>query len=93
MPSCSFIEEQRLILEAKLARYRAIDPSGRDPAWIRQKRVIAIPHLVAALAAIKNGSYGMCQSCEEEIPIARLKAVPGATRCIACQRELDRHGQ
>lgn len=37
-----------------------------------------------ALEQIKNGNYGICVSCSEEIPIARLKAQPFADRCIRC---------
>jgi len=38
----------------------------------------------AALARIKDGSYGICASCGEEIPDERLKALPYATTCIKC---------
>ncbi|WP_027714911.1 TraR/DksA family transcriptional regulator [Desulfuromonas sp. TF] len=30
-----------------------------------------------------------CEDCEEEIPAARRKAVPGCTRCIDCQRKFE----
>jgi len=44
-----------------------------------------------ALARIENGSYGVCLQCEEDIPLKRLKAVPWADFCIACQERADRH--
>lgn len=31
-----------------------------------------------------------CEECEEEIPEARRRAVPGVRRCVTCQGELDR---
>ena len=40
--------------------------------------------LQAALARIEDGSYGLCQSCGEEIAEARLAAIPEATRCVNC---------
>jgi len=32
----------------------------------------------------------VCEDCEEPIPEARRKAVPGVRRCVGCQREVDR---
>jgi len=34
--------------------------------------------------------FGLCAECEEEIPWARLEAIPYATLCIACQAKHDR---
>ena len=39
-----------------------------------------------ALKRIDDGSYGLCQQCNELITMSRLKAVPYASLCIACQR-------
>ncbi len=39
-----------------------------------------------ALQRHENGSYGNCQSCECNIPLARLQALPYAPYCIQCQR-------
>ena len=47
----------------------------------------------AALDRMTNGSFGVCLQCEEEISQKRLKAVPWATLCIACQEESDRDRQ
>ncbi len=42
-------------------------------------------HLIdAALARLKNGSYGTCASCGEKIPVARLDALPYVTTCVNC---------
>ena len=38
-----------------------------------------------ALAKLADGTYGDCETCQGLIPIARLKAVPYARRCLACQ--------
>lgn len=47
----------------------------------------------AALDRIGDGSYGVCLHCEEEISQKRLRAVPWATLCIACQEQSDRNRQ
>ncbi len=38
-----------------------------------------------ALDRFDAGTYGICERCEAEIPVARLEAVPTATMCIACK--------
>lgn len=39
-----------------------------------------------ALKRIDDGSFGICQQCNQPITMSRLKAVPYAPLCIACQR-------
>jgi DnaK suppressor protein len=46
----------------------------------------------AALRRIRDGSFGVCEQCEEEIPQKRLVAIPWASLCIQCQEALDRRG-
>jgi DnaK suppressor protein len=41
----------------------------------------------AAIARIDNGAYGICTSCEDEISVARLTAVPWTSLCIACKEK------
>jgi len=38
-----------------------------------------------ALKAIKDGSYGICDMCDELISVARLKAKPFAKYCTTCR--------
>jgi DnaK suppressor protein len=45
-----------------------------------------------ALTRMKAGKYGQCEVCGGRIPMARLNALPYATVCIDCQRELERTG-
>lgn len=39
-----------------------------------------------ALKRLDDGSYGVCQQCNQPITMSRLKAVPYASHCIECQR-------
>lgn len=43
-----------------------------------------------ALAKIEDGSFGVCDSCAEEIAIKRLEARPETTLCIQCKEEQER---
>jgi len=43
-----------------------------------------------ALQRFEEGSYGVCLESGEEIPLARLMAVPTAKYTVACQEILER---
>ena len=45
-----------------------------------------------ALEQMREGNYGHCEVCNSNIPLTRLQALPYATLCIDCQRELEKHG-
>ena len=72
---------------------------GRDTDWAEQagereneevlnalesEAKIEIQHLSNAITRIENGSYGICQTCGEEIAQQRLQVQPAATNCIQC---------
>ncbi len=40
--------------------------------------------VTAALERIADGSYGVCETCGEDIAEGRLEAIPEATRCVNC---------
>jgi DnaK suppressor protein len=44
-----------------------------------------LQELDAALARMRDGSFGRCVDCGVEIELARLRAQPGARRCLRCQ--------
>lgn len=45
-----------------------------------------------ALSKFTAGTYGQCESCEEQIDIRRLKARPLASLCIACMEDQESSG-
>lgn len=42
-----------------------------------------------ALAKLEEGTYGRCADCGAEITEKRLRAVPFARRCVACQAKQE----
>jgi|SRR5690606_3216425 len=42
-----------------------------------------------ALARIRAGSYGICQSCGRPISVERLRAIPETPLCIDCQTRAE----
>ncbi len=57
----------------------------------QQERLLA--QIDAAIRRHKAGTYGRCVSCDEEISAARLRALPFAQRCAACQEEWEHQGE
>jgi len=53
----------------------------------RNNRVIK--EIEQALQDVENGDYGICDRCNEDIPIKRLKVRPMARYCISCKQQLE----
>jgi DnaK suppressor protein len=45
----------------------------------------AVVEIDRALAKIDSGTYGLCEQCGQQIPDARLQALPQAALCVACK--------
>jgi DnaK suppressor protein len=45
----------------------------------------AITEIDRALAKIDAGTYGVCEQCGQDIPQARLRALPYAALCVGCK--------
>ncbi len=70
---------------------RAMSLNSRDAAALDVSRTRSLLDQVdAALERIRNGSYSICDSCDEAISLRRLKAVPWALYCIPCQEAHER---
>lgn len=58
------------------------------------RHVRELREVEAALARIRDETYGLCSEDEEPIGYPRLKANPTASRCIRCQERHERtHAQ
>lgn len=56
---------------------------------IRDREHKLIKKIKKALDRIEDGSFGICDSCGEDISIARLKARPVTTQCIDCKTQQE----
>lgn len=70
-------------LQSSSERALAVGHLDRDCGQLRNAR--------AALARIQDGSFGICERCDEDIHPKRLAAVPWAAYCIHCQEAVDRN--
>ena len=56
---------------------------------IRDRERMLMVKIEEALRRIDAGTFGFCESCEEPILEARLKARPVTTLCIDCKSEME----
>jgi DnaK suppressor protein len=52
---------------------------------IRDREYKLIKKIENALERIEDNTFGVCEKCDEDISIARLKARPVTTQCIDCK--------
>ena len=48
-----------------------------------------IKKVKTALLKIEEGTFGICESCDEQIAIERLKARPVTAYCIRCKTQME----
>jgi DnaK suppressor protein len=56
---------------------------------MKNRELDTLVQIEEALRRIEAGHFGECESCEESISEARIKAFPLTTLCIDCKAELE----
>ena len=56
---------------------------------IRDRESKLIRKIQRALENLEDGNYGICEACEKEIAIERLRARPVTTLCIHCKTRME----
>jgi DnaK suppressor protein len=59
-------------------------------AAVARMRSESLQLIRAALQRLDEGTYGICAECGADIPEARLRALPFALRCRACEESHER---
>ena len=57
---------------------------------IGQQQELELIEIQVALGKIKDKQYGICEMCEEEISLQRLKVKPHAKYCIDCREIVEK---
>ncbi len=52
---------------------------------LNEKQLKEMREIEYALLKIENKTYGICEMCEEDIGVERLKVKPQAKYCIVCR--------
>jgi DnaK suppressor protein len=49
-----------------------------------ERELATLREIELSLRRMETGEYGVCGVCGEDIPIARLNAIPWTRRCVEC---------
>jgi len=72
----------------------ASDERDREINFILNDREREKLHAIdEALQRIKDKTYGLCESCEGEIQLGRLKVLPFTRLCVKCQEETEKESK
>ena len=92
-------EVQRRIRDGRLDRSQdVVDAVEHSDAGIQenielsliQMRTETLARIEAALVRLEAGKYGFCFECERHISERRLRALPFAVRCQACEEKREK---
>ena len=73
----------------------AIDRSDIEESWFAKERLnqhweVELSQIETALFKIEQGTFGICEECDDEIPVKRLRVRPDAAYCLLCQETAER---
>jgi DnaK suppressor protein len=76
-------------------RFDEIDQASSDMEQSMRMRLcnresLYLKKVDEALMRIEEGSFGLCEECEEPIELKRLEARPTATLCVGCKEDQER---
>src|SRR4029453_6412823 len=72
----------------------ASDERDREINFILNDREREKLHAIdEALQRISEKTYGLCESCEGEIQLGRLKVLPFTRLCVKCQEETEKESK
>lgn len=57
---------------------------------LRDREKFLLKKIDNALSRIEQGTFGICENCEEEISVKRLEARPVTSLCIRCKEEQEK---
>lgn len=85
--SSSIVEENKNLRETVLDEGEQAESSSRMHVNISVSEEVSLrlKKIRGAIKRINRGTFGKCIDCKEEIPLARLEAVPWESQCLACK--------
>ncbi len=72
-----------------------MDRSEIEESWFAKERMsqhwkTELKQITLALQKIETGSFGICEECDDEIPVKRLRVRPDASLCLNCQETMEK---
>ncbi len=71
--------------------YASVSNNNLVETAIGSQQQTELYEIEAALAKIKEQTYGICDMCEEDIGVQRLKVKPHAKYCIDCREIAEKN--
>jgi DnaK suppressor protein len=84
------LQAREEIIEQMRQRDGSAQEIGQDGIQDIGDESVTIYNRHEALDRIENGSFGMCEECEEPIALKRLEIIPNARYCVRCKEELEK---
>ena len=79
-------EKEKLLDDAEVASRELFNNLS---IHLHERDRSALYQIEHALSKISDGTYGLCESCKEQIELKRLKARPFTPLCIDCMEEKE----
>jgi len=70
--------------------HAAVNNNSMIESAIYEQQLQELTEINNALSKIKNGGYGICEMCEDDIGFQRLKVKPHAVYCIDCREIVEK---
>lgn len=83
----SDVSEQRVI--GDIFDDADLEQSREFNLLLNTREKLKLKQIEQALLKMENGEYGICESCDEDIPVGRLKAMPFASMCVKCKSQQE----
>lgn len=71
--------------------YAAVSADNLVESALNSKQRQELKEIEASLLKIDKDTYGICEMCDEQITIARLKVKPHARYCIDCREIIEKN--
>lgn len=82
-------EEEEITASGDSVDIASLEINQANITKIGKRETYLLKKIDLALEKIENGTYGECESCGEQIAVARLMARPVAQLCIDCKTEQE----
>ncbi|MCT7910546.1 RNA polymerase-binding protein DksA [Arcobacter lacus] len=83
--SQSFIEELHSDTKGDDLDFAEVSSDAYNLSILQDKQLEELREIEHALKKIENGTYNICEMCDEPVGIKRLRAKPHARFCIYCR--------
>lgn len=73
--------------------YASVSNENLREVAIGEQQELELIEIEVALGKIKDKQFGICEMCEEDISMQRLKVKPHAKYCIDCREIVEKQNQ